>query len=146
MAGVLVRLFIAAFGLWLASVLIPGIEVNSVWTLLGAAVVLGLVNAVFRPLLIVLTLPFTIFTLGLFLLVINAALLGFVAWLFDDFSISGFWAALFGSLVISLTSGLGSLFIGSRGRVEVNLMQQRQPPPAAPGSRTIEGEYKKLDE
>lgn len=146
MAGVIVRLLIAAFGLWLASVLVPGIAVANVWTLLGAAAVLGLVNAVFRPLLIVLTLPFTIFTLGLFLLVINAALLGFVAWLFDDFSISGFWAALFGSLIISLTSGLGSLFIGSRGRVEVNLMRQRPPPPAAPGARTIDGEFKKLDE
>lgn len=147
MAGVLVRLLIAAFGLWLASVLVPGMVVSNVWTLLGAAAVLGLVNAVLRPLLIVLTLPFTIFSLGLFLLVINAAMLGLVAWMFDDFSISGFWAALFGSLIVSLTGGLGSLFIGSRGRVEVNFGQSRPPPPPAnPAARTIDGEYKKLDE
>ena len=146
MAGILVRVFIVALGLWIASEIIPGIEVNNVWTLLGAAAMLGLVNAVFRPLLIVLTLPFTIFTLGFFLLVINAALLGFVAWLFDDFSISGVWSALFGSLVVSITSGLASLFIGSRGRVEASWQPPRPTPGQDSGKRTFEGEYKKLDE
>ncbi|MEW6353668.1 MAG: phage holin family protein [Pseudomonadota bacterium] len=119
MAGFIVRLLIVALGLWLASELVPGIEVRGVGTLLGAALLLGIVNAVVRPVLIILTLPATILTLGLFLLVINAALLGFVAWLFDNFTVSGFWAALFGSIVVSVTGWLASYFIGPRGRIEI---------------------------
>ena len=80
MTGFLVRLLISALGLWLASELIPGIEVRGGWTLLGAALLLGIVNAVVRPVLVLLTLPATLVTLGLFLLVINAAMLGLVAW------------------------------------------------------------------
>ena len=91
--GFLLRLLLSALGLWLASELIPGIEVRGIWTLLGAALLLGIVNAIVRPVLVILTLPATLITLGLFLLVINAALLGLVAWMFDGFSISGFWAA-----------------------------------------------------
>lgn len=119
MAGLVLRTLIVALGLWLASVLVPGIDVSGPWTLLGAALLLGIVNAVMRPLLIVLTLPITILTLGFFLLVINAAMLGFVAWVFEDFSITGFWPALFGSIVVSLTGWLASYFVGPRGRVEI---------------------------
>ena len=119
MAGFILRLLIVALGLWLASELVPGIAVTGVGTLLGAALLLGIVNAVVRPVLIILTLPVTVFTLGLFLLVINAAMLGLVAWMFDGFTISGFWAALFGSIVVSVTGWLASYFIGPRGRVEV---------------------------
>jgi putative membrane protein len=68
--------------------------------------VLGLVNAIVRPLLIVLTLPFTLLTLGLFIFIVNAICLGIVAWLVPGFSITGFWAALFGALVISIVSWL----------------------------------------
>jgi len=82
--------------------------------LLGAALLLGLVNAIVRPLLVILTLPFTILTLGLFLLVINAAMLALVAWMFDNFSIAGFWPALLGSIVVSLIGWLASYFIGPR--------------------------------
>ena len=71
--GVITRLIVVALSLWLASELVPGIEVRGGWTLIGAAILLGLVNAVVRPVLVVLTLPVTILTLGLFLLVINAA-------------------------------------------------------------------------
>ena len=117
--GFLTRLVVVALGLWLASELVPGIEVRSGSTLVGAAVLLGVVNAVVRPVLVVLTLPFTILTLGLFLLVINAAMLGLVAALFQDFAIASFWSALLGSLIISITGWLASWFIGSRGRVEV---------------------------
>jgi putative membrane protein len=70
-------------------------------TLLGAALFLGLVNAVIRPIIIVLTLPITILTLGLFLLVINAGMLALVASLFDAFKIAGFGSALLGSIVAS---------------------------------------------
>lgn len=125
MAGFILRLLIVALGLWLASELVPGIEVRGVGTLLGAALLLGIVNAVVRPVFIILTLPLTVVTLGLFLLVINAAMLGLVAWVFDGFTIAGFWAALFGSVVVSVTGWLASYFIGPRGRVEVIVVQHR---------------------
>lgn len=125
MIGFLLRFSIVAFGLWLASILVPGIDVQGVGTLLGATLLLGIVNAVVRPVLIILTFPVTILTLGLFLLVINAAMLGLVAWMFDNFSIAGFGAALLGSIVVSLTAWLASYFIGPRGRVEVIVMRRR---------------------
>ncbi len=125
MAGFVLRLLIVALGLWLASELVPGIVVRGVGTLLGAALLLGIVNAVVRPVLIILTLPATIFTLGLFLLVINAAMLGLVAWMFDNFAIAGFWSALFGAIVVSVTGWLASYFIGPRGRVEIIVVQRR---------------------
>jgi len=117
--GFLARLFVVALGLWLASELVPGIEVRGGWTLVGAATLLGVVNAVVRPVLVVLTLPITILTLGLFLLVINAATLGLVAAMFSGFVINGFWSAVLGALVVSLTGWLASWFIGPRGRVEM---------------------------
>ena len=126
MAGFLLRLLVVALGLWLASELVPGIEVQGLWTLLGAALLLGIVNAVVRPLLVILTLPITLLTLGLFLLVINAAMLGLVAWMFDGFSIAGFWPAVFGSIVVSLTGWLASWFIGPRGRIEVIVVRPRR--------------------
>jgi putative membrane protein len=110
---------VVALGLWLASELVPGIDVRGGWTLLGAALLLGLVNAVVRPLLILLTLPITVLTLGLFLLVINAGMLALVAWAFDDFTITGFWPAVGGAIVLGLTGWLASYFIGPRGRIEV---------------------------
>ena len=125
MLGFLIRLLIVALGLWLASAWVPGITINGVWTLLGAALLLGLVNAIVRPLLIILTLPVTIITLGLFLLVINAAMFALVAWVFDDFSIAGFWPALFGSIIVSVTGWLASAFIGARGRIEVFVARPR---------------------
>ena len=123
--GFLTRLVVAALGLWLASALVPGIEVEGAWTLIGAALLLGLVNAVVRPVLVVLTLPFTILTLGLFLLVINAGMLGLVAAMFERFTIAGFWSALLGAVIVSVTSWLASWFIGSRGRVEVMVQHRR---------------------
>ena len=119
MIGFLLRLLAGALGLWLASEWVPGIEIKGAWTLLGAALLLGLANAILRPLLVILTLPVTLITLGLFLLVINATMLGLVAWAFDDFSIAGFWPALFGSIIVSLTGWLASAFIGPRGRIGV---------------------------
>lgn len=127
MIGLLLRLLVVALGLWLASALVPGIEVQGLWTLLGAALLLGIVNAVVRPLLVILTLPITLLTLGLFLLVVNAAMLGLVAWMFDNFTISGFWPALLGSIVVSLTGWLASYFIGPRGRIEVIVLRHRRP-------------------
>ena len=90
-------------GFWLASELVPGIEVEGGATLFGAALLLGIVNAVIRPIVVVLFLPITILTLGLFLLVINAAMLGLVASLFDGFRVAGFGSAILGSIVLSIT-------------------------------------------
>ena len=126
MIGVMLRVVTVALGLWLATTLVSGIEVREGWTLLAAALLLGIVNAVVRPIAIVLTLPLSILTLGLFLLVINAAMLGLVSWLLDGFEIAGFWSALFGSVVISVTGWLASGFIGSRGRVEAMVWHQRR--------------------
>jgi putative membrane protein len=112
--GFLIRLLIAAAGLWAAS-LVPGISIASTSTLLIAALLLGVVNAVVRPVLVVLTLPITVITLGLFLLVINAAMLGLVAWLLEDFSIQGFGPALLGSVVVSVVSWIGSRITSPAG-------------------------------
>src|SRR3954447_4413632 len=97
--GFILRVLIVALGLGLASALVPGIQVQDGRTLIGAALLLGIVNALVRPLIVLLTLPITVLTLGLFLLVINAALLGLVA-SFEGFTISGFWSALLGSTVV----------------------------------------------
>lgn len=124
LAGFLVRSLVSALGLWLASIIIGGITVTGVGVLLVAGLLLGVVNAIIRPIMIILTLPFTILTLGLFLFVINAMMLGLVAWLLDGFAISGFWAALGGSVIISLTSWLASWYIGPRGRVELVVIKR----------------------
>ena len=125
MAGILIRMLVVALGLWLASVLVPGIAVAGPWTLLGAALLLGIVNAVLRPVLVLLTLPVTVLTLGLFVLVINAAMLALVAWVFEGFTIAGFWPALFGAIIVSLTGWLASYLIGPRGRIEVIVVRRR---------------------
>ena len=119
MIGFLLRVLIVMAGLWLASVLVPGIQIRDGWTLLFAALMLGVVNAIVRPLIVILTLPITILTLGLFLLVINAAMLGLVASLFANFHISGFWAALLGSVIVSITGWIASWFIGPRGHIDI---------------------------
>jgi putative membrane protein len=125
MQGFVLRLATVALGLWLASELVPGLEVRSGWTLIVSALLLGLVNAFVRPIAVILTLPLSILTLGFFLLVINAGMLGLVALLLDGFSISGFWSALFGSIVISIVGWLASWFIGPRGRIEVMVHRDR---------------------
>lgn len=119
MPGFLIRVLITAVGLLLASMLVPGVVVASPVGLLFAALVLGFVNALVRPVVVVLTLPLTILTLGLFLLVVNAAMLQLVDWFIDDFAVTGFWAAVLASLIIALTSMIGSWFIGPKGKYEV---------------------------
>ena len=119
MIGFAIRLAIAAFGLWLADRLLDGIRIDGTGTLIFAAVLYGVVNAVVRPLAILLTLPITVLTLGLFLFVVNAAMFGLVAALLDGFHVAGFGAALLGSIVVGLTSGVASWYIGPKGRVEV---------------------------
>ena len=113
----ILRALVAALGLWIASRYVHGIEVRSVESLLAAAVLLGLVNAFVRPIVLLLTLPFTLITLGLFLLVVNAAMLELVAMFLHGFKVHSFWpAAILGSIVVSIVSWLGSLVISSATR------------------------------
>jgi putative membrane protein len=119
MIGFLLRAAIVALGLWLAANILPGLQFSGPGSLLAAAVLLGMVNAIIRPIAIVLTLPLTLVTLGLFLLVVNAAMLGLVALLLSGFQVSGFWTAIAASLIVSLTSWFASGLIGNNGKFEV---------------------------
>jgi putative membrane protein len=125
MEGFLIRAAVVAIGLWLASKM-GLVAFSSTGTLVAAALVLGVVNAFVRPVIILLTLPITLLTLGLFLLVINALMIMLVAWLIPGFLVAGFWSAVFAAIVVSLTSWIMSGWIGPRGRVEV--VTARQPP------------------
>ena len=119
MSGFLIRLAISAFSLWVAQALIGGIQIDGAGTLILAALLLGVVNAVVRPVLVILTFPLTILTLGLFLFVVNAAMLGLVAALLPGMHVAGFGAALLGSIVVSLVSWAASSWIGPSGKFEV---------------------------
>ena len=123
MAGLILRTLITMLGLYLASVLVPGVAIAGTGSLVLAALVLGLVNGFIRPIAFVLTLPLTIVTLGLFLFVLNAAMFGLVAAMFDDFTVSGLWAAIFGAIVVSITSTIASWCIGPNGRYEVYVIR-----------------------
>ena len=119
MAGFLLRALIASLGLWAAEYVLDGLTIDDAMTLVLAGLLLGVVNAIVRPFVLLLSLPALLVTLGLFLLVINAAMLGLVALMLRGFHIDGFWTAIGGSLIVSLVSWVGSWFIGSRGRVEI---------------------------
>jgi putative membrane protein len=97
---------------------VSGVTIDSASTLILAGILLGVVNAVVRPIAILLTLPMTILTLGLFLPVINAAMLGLVAWILPGMRLSGFWAAFWSAILVSVTSMVGSWLIGSKGKIE----------------------------
>lgn len=124
MTGFFLRAAIVALGLWLATRVFSGLQFEGPGTLLAAAILLGVVNAIVRPIAVVLTLPLTLLSLGLFLLVINAAMLGLVALLLGGFTISGFWTAIGASLLVSVTSWLASGVIANSGRVEVITMKK----------------------
>jgi putative membrane protein len=125
MIGFLLRTGIVALGLWLATQILPGLAFDAPNTLIAAALLLGIVNAVIRPLLLILTLPITVLTLGFFLLVVNAAMLGLVALILDGFTISDFWTAVGASLIVALTSWVASGAIGNNGRFEVYTSRRR---------------------
>ncbi len=124
MPGFLLRLAISAFGLWLAAQIVPGMRISGTGTLVAAAFLLGVVNALVRPIVILLTLPITLVTLGVFLLVINAGMLGLVAALLPNFHLEGLLTAVLGSIVVSLTGWVASWYVGPRGRVDVLIVQR----------------------
>ena len=118
MVGFLLRAAISALGLWVASQLLDGLHFTTPSKLLLAAVLLGIVNAFVRPLAFILTLPITVVTLGLFLLVLNAGMVALVAWVVPGFTISGFWTAVGAAIIVGIVSWAASGLIGSSGKFE----------------------------
>ena len=118
MTAFLIRWLVTTIAVFAAEKLIPGIHCNSAGALLGASLLLGIVNAFVRPILLLLSIPFIIVTMGFFILVVNALMLMLVAQIVPSFSVDGFWNAFFGSIVISLVSWiLSSFFRTSDGRI-----------------------------
>jgi putative membrane protein len=115
MTGFLLRVVITAIGLWLATVWVPGVHVAGVPTLLLAGLLRGVVNAIVRPIAFILTLPITILTLGLFLLVLNALMVWLVAWMLPGFHVDGFKAAFLTAIIVWLVGWVASWFIGTKG-------------------------------
>ena len=113
------RWFITAFAVFVAAPIV-GIEYSSIGCLLGAALLLGIINAFVRPILLLLSFPLILITLGLFTFIINALMLKFVSEIVPCFKVHGFWSAVFGAIIISFVSWLLSAFFrGSDGRVHV---------------------------
>ncbi len=125
MQGIILRTIIAMLGLFMASQLLPGVSIVGTGSFILAALLLGIVNGIVRPIAFILTLPLTIITLGLFLLVLNAAMFGLVAAMLENFTVSGFWSAVFGSIIVSITSTVASWYIGPDGRYEVFVIRRQ---------------------
>lgn len=119
MKWILIRWLILTASITLASYLMDGIHIEGFKSALLASAVLGLLNAFFRPILIILTLPINILSLGLFTFVINAMLLRMASGLINGFEVHGFWAAVIGSLIISIINWLLSSFVNEGGRGQV---------------------------
>jgi putative membrane protein len=117
--GFLIRVLVNGCAIYLIAQIVPGIAVSGILTALGAGLVLGLVNAIVRPILLVLTLPVTLVTLGLFLFVLNAFCLWLTALLVKGFEIHGVWAAVFGALLVSVVSWVLNGFVSDQGRIVV---------------------------
>jgi putative membrane protein len=125
--GFLIRLLANALAILAAAYIVPGIEVAGGLSLLAAALVLGLVNAVVRPILLFLTLPFTLVTLGLFIFLLNAFCLWLTSWLVKGFEVHGFWTAVLGALIVSVVSWFVTVLLSDRGKVAVLARRERHP-------------------
>lgn len=113
------RWFITAFSVFVAAPIV-GIDYTGIGCLLGAALLLGVINAFVRPILLFLSIPLILITLGFFILIINALMLKFVSAIVPCFQVHGFWSALFGAIIISFVSWvLSAFFRGSDGRIHV---------------------------
>ena len=125
MNGLLIRWLLLTISIIVTSYLVDGIHVTSFFSAFFAAAVLGILNALFRPILIVITLPINILTLGLFTFVINALLLKMASGVVPGFYVEGFWSAVFGSLIISLVSWMLNSFVNERGRIRYIDLKKR---------------------
>lgn len=119
----LLRAAFASLGLWLATLMLDGLVFRDAQTLIIAALLLGVMNAVVRPLVILLTLPITLITMGLFLLVVNAGMLELVAGLMSGFRIYSFGTALAASLIVSLCTAVASALMGG---VKIHIIRQQK--------------------
>ena len=117
--GFLLRVIVNALAIMLAAAIVRGIEVDGIVPALAAGVLLGLVNAFVRPVLLILTLPITLVTLGLFLFVLNGLCFWLVAGLVKGFQVAGFWSAFFGALVVSVVSWVATTLVSDSGKVVV---------------------------
>jgi len=118
MQGIFIRWIILTVTILVTSFLLDGIRVSGFFSAFFAAAILGILNAFFRPILFILTLPITILTMGLFIFVINAVLLQMASGMIPGFEVAGFWSAVFGSIIISLISWMLNLLVNRHGRVE----------------------------
>jgi putative membrane protein len=123
--GLLFRWALNAFALWLTSAVVGGISVSGPLPLFFAALVLGILNAVIRPLLLILTLPINLLSLGLFTLVINGAMLELTASVVTGFHVATFWSAVVGALLLSIFSFALNVFVSDRGRIEYIYVERR---------------------
>ena len=117
--GFLIRVLVNILAIVVAAKLVRGIEVDGVLSAVAAGLLLGVVNAVVRPVLLVLTLPITLVTLGLFLLVLNGLCFWLVATVVKGFHVSGFWPAVLGALVVSVMSWVVTVLVSDSGKVVV---------------------------
>ena len=124
--GFLIRMALTAVGLWLAGRLVSGVTIEGDMALAVSALTLGLVNAVVRPIFVLLTLPLTVLSLGLFLWAINAAMIALVAALVDGFVVASFGSALVAAAIVSVTGWIGSSFVGPRGFYDVRGVRSRR--------------------
>lgn len=107
----ILKLLVNALGVYVTAALLPGVGVENYLEAIVVALILGLLNALVKPILILLTIPITIFTLGLFVLVINAGLIMFAGWLLDSFTVANFWWALAFSIILSIINGIMERFV-----------------------------------
>ena len=119
MQGLVVRWLVSAVALYLTSLIVRGIEIDSVAALIFAAATIGILNAFVRPAVLLLTLPLNLLTLGLFTLVVNAWMLWLASKVVVGFSVHGFWSALGGWLLMSFFTFLINLLIGETGKIEI---------------------------
>lgn len=123
MRGLFIRWLVSAVALYLTSLIVRGIEIQGVFPLLFAAITIGILNAVVRPVILLLTLPLNVLTLGLFTLVVNAGMLWMASKVVVGFEVHGFWSALGGWLLMSLFTFLINVLIGETG---IEIVRVRQ--------------------
>lgn len=107
--NIILRIILSTFAVLITSYLLPGVKIDSVYTAIFVAVLLGFLNNILRPILVYVTIPATVFTLGLFLFVINAAMVMLCSKLINGFVVEGFWSAVFFSIILSFISSLLNL-------------------------------------
>lgn len=125
--GVFVRLLISGVAVFLAVATVPGLEADSFGAGVAAVLVLTVLNLLLRPILLILTLPLIVLSLGLFLLMLNALLLELTAYLVKGFTVTGFWPALWGALVISIVTSVLNFLTGDYRQVEIHRTEPREP-------------------